>query len=384
MHKRRAFWRNLTRATANDAMRVGVIGGGQLGRMMGLAGLPLGLDFVFLDPADAPCAAAVGKHICAPFDDSSAIRSLAQQCDVLTFEFENASADSLFSSSNVPVWPGKSALLAAQERAVEKSLFERSGIPVAPWRSVDSQQELDRAIEDLGFPLIAKTRRLGYDGKGQQRIRAREDADALFDAMGGVGLLVERLVSFDMELSVIGARSANGDLVVYPLTRNEHRHGILHRSQTVRVARELQRQAVRHLRTLTMALDYVGVIAIEFFATKDLLLGNEFAPRVHNSGHWTQDGAPYSQFENHLRAVCGLPLGRLDSHLHSGMLNLIGRMPQASEVLSLPNTFLHDYAKAPRAGRKLGHINCTAKDESHISPALDALERALGESPGAA
>ena len=365
-------------------MRVGIIGGGQLGRMLGLAGIPLGLEFTFLDPGAAPCAAATGRHLCAAFDDTEALQSLAAASDVITYEFENVPVAAL---ADLPVdlcQPGAQALAAAQERAREKSLFEAAGIPVAPWRAVDDQSGVAAAVADLGLPLIAKTRSLGYDGKGQARIRDTADADGLFARLGGVPLLIERLVPFDEEFSIVGCRARNGETIVYPLTRNTHRDGILVRSEMVADAsRELRRQAIRHFQALATALDYVGTLAIEFFVTGELLLGNEFAPRVHNSGHWTIDGAAHCQFENHLRAVCGLPLAPAEPAPAAGMLNLIGRLPERSMLLAAPGAHLHDYGKQPRAGRKVGHVNVVARNHTELTQRLDAVAQVI-DADGAA
>lgn len=356
-------------------MRVGVVGGGQLGRMLGLAGLPLGLDFVFLDPSPAPPAAAVGEHIAAAFDDDAAIAGLAARCDVLTYEFENVDVDSLVAAAgDTPVYPPPGALATAQDRRNEKAAFEAAGIPVAPWRAVDSRDDLEAACRDIGLPLIVKTRRLGYDGKGQRRIRDEADIADAWQALGGVPLLAERLVDFEREVSVIGSRGQDGTLACYPLTENVHREGILHTSRAPAVAADLQALAETHLRALVERLDYRGTIAVEFFVAEGRLLGNEFAPRVHNSGHWTIEGAACSQFENHLRAICGLPLGECSTRGHAGMLNLIGTMPEAAEVLAIADAHLHDYCKSPRPGRKLGHVTVVADTAEERDRRLETLE----------
>ncbi|MEN7342576.1 MAG: 5-(carboxyamino)imidazole ribonucleotide synthase [Pseudomonadota bacterium] len=357
-------------------MHVGVIGGGQLGRMLALAGIPLGMRFSFLDPGDAPCAGALGDVVNAAFDNAEAIEAFAARCDALTFEFENIPAQLLSGSDSITILPPANALFAAQERAREKSLFEACDIPVAPWRAVDSQSEVDAVVEELGLPLIAKTRSLGYDGKGQSRILAAEDARGLFERLGNVPLLVERLVPFDQEVSVIGTRGADGQVIIYPLTRNVHRDGILHTSETIGDEKHLARQAVHHFRALAEATDYVGTLAIEFFVKDGLLLGNEFAPRVHNSGHWTQNGAPYSQFENHLRAITGLPLGTTALSRPSGMLNLVGSMPTAQSIEG-DGLFFHAYDKSPRPGRKIGHINIVADTQESVRHKLVALSEQL-------
>ena len=358
-------------------MHVGVIGGGQLGRMLGLAGQPLGLRFTFLDPGDTPCAASVGAHLQAPFADPDAVSELAARTDVVTTEFENVPAAVLSVLASDPPHPAHAALAAAQERAREKTLFETVGIPVAPWRAAESQADVDAAVADLGLPLIAKTRTLGYDGKGQRRLTNEETAAGVFAELGSVPLLIERLVPFDAELSVIGTRGADGRKLIYPLTRNIHIDGILHRSEQTSINSTLQRQAQKHFSALTDALGYVGTLAIEFFVCDQLLLGNEFAPRVHNSGHWTMDGMPHGQFENHVRAVCGLPLGGGAPIGASGMLNLIGTLPELEPLLAEPGVHLHLYDKAPRPGRKIGHINVVESALPLLQSRLDSLERHL-------
>lgn len=363
-------------------MHVGIIGAGQLGQMLALAGAPLGLRFTFLDPAEAPCAAFLGSHLRAPFDDVDALRQLGARCDRVTLEFENIPADAI-AAAGLEIRPGPAALAAAQERAQEKALFEQVGLPVAPWRAVDDDAALAEAVEALGLPLIAKTRRFGYDGKGQARINRAEDAEGLFERLGNVPLLVERLVDFDSELSIVGTRRADGDLIVYPPARNRHDDGILVRSETLPVSAELRRQAVRHLRALASALDYVGTLAIEFFVCGELLLGNEFAPRVHNTGHWSIESGGVSQFENHLRAICDLPLGSTDGHRPAGMLNLIGDMPPADALLVCRHARLHDYGKSPRPGRKLGHVTTVATDHRKLAQQLDELERVIHKSEAA-
>ena len=358
-------------------MRVGVIGGGQLGRMLALAGIPLGMQFRFLDPASAPCAAAVGEHLCAAFDDAAALSALAVECDVITCEFENVPATAFDLLAPDAQHPAREALHTAQEREREKACFESGGIPVAPWRAVDNQAAVDQAVGDLGLPLIAKTRTMGYDGKGQKRLHELDDARDLYESMGGVPLLLERLVDFDSELSVIGTRARDGGKVIYPMTANVHRNGILHRSEQSSVDQALARQATRHFSALTDALGYVGTLAIEFFVSGNLLLGNEFAPRVHNSGHWTQNGMPHGQFENHMRAVAGLPLGGGAPVGVSGMINLIGALPDVTPMLAMANAYLHDYGKTPRPGRKLGHVNVVARSTTELNRSLDAIEKML-------
>ncbi len=343
--------------------------------MLGLAGLPLGLDFLFLDPSEAPPAAAVGEVLRAGFDDESALRTLARRSDVITYEFENVSVEQIARTAGAtPVYPPPPALAIAQDRRREKEAFRAAGIPVADWQPVDSREDLDEAVDRLGLPLVLKTCRFGYDGKGQYRIRQTPDVDAAWNALGGVPLIAERLVPFDGELSAIAVCAGGQDPRLYPLVRNEHFRGILHTSRAPAGDAGLEAQAQSHLRTLVAALAYRGVIAVEFFVADGRLIGNEFAPRVHNSGHWTIEGATCSQFENHLRAVAGLPLGDCAPTGHAGMLNLIGRMPPAEALLAEPGAHLHDYRKAPRAGRKLGHVTVVAADPATRDERLARLE----------
>ncbi|MEO0997767.1 MAG: 5-(carboxyamino)imidazole ribonucleotide synthase [Pseudomonadota bacterium] len=358
---------------------VGVIGGGQLGRMLGLAGVPLGLDFVFLDPSEAPCAAGLGVHLRAAFDDPDALAELAGRVDVITYEFENVAVSGLAAlAGRCPVRPAPEALATAQQRRREKACFERIGIPVAPWRAADDPAALDRAIAALGLPLVVKTDRFGYDGKGQRVLREPVDAAALFDELGRVPLLVEALVPFDCEVSIIGTRGTDGAINAWPLTLNEHRDGVLHESRCLPPDHALGAAARRHLTALLRELDYVGTLAIEFFVRDGTLLGNEFAPRVHNSGHWTIEGAVTSQFENHLRAVCGLPLGSTETHVVAVMRNFVGHMPDRNLVLGVPGLALHDYGKTPRPGRKLGHATIVAADEQTLAERLEELGQRLG------
>ncbi|MEL6869261.1 MAG: 5-(carboxyamino)imidazole ribonucleotide synthase [Pseudomonadota bacterium] len=359
-------------------MRIGIIGGGQLGRMLALAGTPLGMSFTVLDPGESPCASEVAHHVRAAFNDADALRTLIESNDAVTFEFENIPAAVLEAIATDTLQPPVKALLTAQDRQREKQCFEHIGLPVAPWRYADSQQSVDAAIETLGLPLIAKTATLGYDGKGQQRLKHAEDAADLFAQLGSVPLLIERLVDFEREVSIVGTRNRRGDMVIYPITQNIHRNGILHRSQRIELPRDLKRQGIHHLRNLANTLDYVGTLALECFVCDNVLLGNEFAPRVHNTGHWTLDGTHCSQFENHLRAVADLPLGSTLSEHPAGMLNLVGQMPPPRQIIQSANTFLHAYNKAPRPGRKLGHINVIGKDQPSVNAQLDALERELG------
>jgi 5-(carboxyamino)imidazole ribonucleotide synthase len=353
------------------------MGAGQLGLMLGQAGKAMGVEFAFLDPAESPPAQATGPVLSEPFDSDEGMAMLAS-CDVVTYEFENvpvAAVERL--SRKVPVLPPAGALHHAQDRLREKQLFESLEIPVPAWHAVSSRQDLDDAIATAGLPLILKTRRLGYDGKGQFVLRTEQDAAAAWREVGGNPSIAEQWIPFDREVSVFGARARDGQTVVYPITQNEHRHGILHLSKAPAEGSSTAREAAHHLHKLLTYFDYVGILALELFVVGDKLLANEFAPRVHNSGHWTIEGSKTSQFENHLRAILGLPLGDTSPLGHVGMINLIGSMPTNPAPFRAPGLFLHDYGKAERPGRKLGHLTIVAPDaetrDRELSKALKVL-----------
>lgn len=340
-------------------MVIGVLGGGQLGRMLALAGIPLGLSFRFFDPATECPAAVLGPHTCAAWDDHTALNQFASQVDVVTFEFENVPTATVeFLSARVPVRPGVAALRHGQDRIAEKDFFVKHGLSVHPYRAAASLAEFERAFAEIGGPCVAKTRRMGYDGKGQAVIRTASEIAPAWQALAGQPLLVEAFVAFESEASIIGVRGLNGEIRTYPMARNVHRGGILRVSTAPadNVGEELAKAAHEHVCAVLNALDYVGVLAIEFFLSNGKLLANEMAPRVHNSGHWTIEGSNVSQFENHVRAVAGLPLG--DTSMRAGpcvMVNIIGQRPDAAALLAVPGLHLHDYAKSAKAGRKIGH-----------------------------
>jgi 5-(carboxyamino)imidazole ribonucleotide synthase len=358
-------------------MKIGIIGAGQLGRMLGFAGLPLNFEFVFLDPSENPPAAAAGRVIQAKFDDPRALRELAERVDVVTFEFENIPVRAVEPLLDIkPVYPPPEALHFAQDRLHEKTLFTKLGIPVADWRTVDSLEDLRAAAAGLGLPLVLKTRRLGYDGKGQFVIRTQNDIALAWETLGSVPLIAEQCINFDCEVSVVAARGISGETAVYPLTENRHEDGILKLSKAPHADETLQAAAEAAAEKLMTKLDYVGVLAIEFFVCGNRLMANEFAPRVHNSGHWTIEGARCSQFENHLRAICGLPLGSTDINGHSAMLNLIGDMPPRDAVLKAADCHIHDYGKAPRPGRKLGHVTLVRRERAELEAGIASLQQA--------
>ncbi len=364
--------------------RVGILGGGQLARMMALAGLPLGLRFSLLDPAPDACAGQLAPLRAADWNDAQALAAFAESIDIATFDFENVPAASLdVLAARVPAWPGRDALATAQDRLVEKTRFNALGIPTPGFMEVDDRAGLDAAARALGLPAILKTRRLGYDGKGQFRLRSEADLDAAWAALGEqaprVGLILEAFVPFRRELSVVAVRSRTGEFAAWPITENWHVEGVLSASLApADVPEPLAREAIGHARRLADSLDYVGVFALELFDAGDRLLANEMAPRVHNSGHWTIEGARTSQFENHLRAILGWPLGDTGARGVSCMLNFLGEVPEAAAALAVPGLHLHDYGKAPRAGRKVGHATLCADTAEELVQRLERAGQALG------
>jgi 5-(carboxyamino)imidazole ribonucleotide synthase len=369
-------------------MTVGIVGAGQLGRMLALAGYPLGLDFLFLDPgADAP-AARVAPALTGPFTDPALLGELARRCAVISFDWENVSVEALRTAlrgHRTRVAPPLRALAAAQDRLAEKRLFERLGIPTTRHAAVESRAALTRAVERIGLPGVLKTRRMGYDGKGQTVLRTPADLEPAWARLGAAPLLYEEFVPYDAEVSAIGARSTRGETVFYPLNRNYHVDGILRLTLAPFERGALQRRAHTYLRRVLEAFGYAGVLAIEFFVHGGRLIANEMAPRVHNSGHWTIEGAETSQFENHLRAILGLPLGSPRALGHAAMVNLIGAMPPARGLLAEPGLHLHDYGKAPRPGRKVGHCTIVearaGRRDARVRRLLRRLYPGLGRIP---
>jgi 5-(carboxyamino)imidazole ribonucleotide synthase len=357
---------------------VGVLGGGQLGRMLALAGYPLGLRFRFLDRAADATSGQVGELVVGDYEDPAVLDRFAAGLTVATYEFENVpvvAARRL--AERVPLFPAARALEVAQDRFAEKTLFGELGIPVAPFARVDTRADLEAAVGRLGLPAVLKTRRLGYDGKGQAVLREPGDVEAAWARLGDVPLLLEGFVRFERELSVLAARGRDGQTAFYPLVENHHRDGILRKSLAPApgLTPDLTAQAESHAARVLDALGYAGVLAIELFQEGGRLLANELAPRVHNSGHWTIEGAETSQFENHLRAVLGLPLGSTAPRGVSAMLNLIGATPDPAAVLAVPGVHLHLYGKAPAPGRKLGHLTLRADGHGDLRTLLASLER---------
>ncbi len=361
-----------------SGLKVGVLGGGQLARMLGAAGVPLGLEFVFLDPSPEACARRYGELIVSDWP-SAVEQDALLACDRLTCDFENVPAEVLEALAAVrPVRPGPQAFASAQDRLVEKRLLTELGIPVPGFAAVSSRSELQAAVAELGLPAVLKTRRMGYDGKGQFVLRTTEDMELAWRQLGDQPLLLESWVPFQHECAISAVRSAAGEIRHYPLSWTLHDGGILALALAPSaVPDSLEHQARELVSRLLEALDYVGCLTLELFATQDGLLANEFAPRVHNSAHWTIEGAVTSQFENHLRAVCDWPLG--DTALRGPvlMLNWVGELPEPTQLLAVPGLRWHDYGKAPRPGRKLGHATLIADTREELAERVAQLRALL-------
>lgn len=361
-------------------MKIGILGAGQLGRMLALAGYPLDFDFVFLDPATEACAAPLGEHIHAPYEDEKALAEFCGAVDVATYEFENVPAKTAgFVAARIPLLPAPAALTVGQDRLSEKQMFDRLGIVVPRYMPVATREALDFAVKATGLPAVLKTRRMGYDGKGQVVLRKPEDLEAAWTKLGGQPLILEAFVPFQREISCLTVRAANGEMAFYPVVENVHRDGIL-RTATPRLSDPLQRQAEDYARRVAEHLNYVGVLAFEFFVADDTLLANEIAPRVHNSGHWTIEGAVCSQFENHLRAIAGLPLGSTALRAPCVMVNFIGDAPKTSEMAAIADLHIHHYGKTPKPQRKVGHATLLARSANQLTEKLAVLMKLVAQS----
>ena len=341
---------------------IGILGGGQLGRMLAMAAAQLGFDaHIFTDEEDSPASRVAARTIVADYRDRAALQAFAQSVGVVTSEFENVPAETAAAlvAAGARVAPNPEALAIAQDRLSEKTFFNDLGIATAPFAAIDSDADLSMALPRIGFPAILKTRRLGYDGQGQVRIRSAEDAKDAYAQLGAPGLL-EGFCRFDREVSVIAARGADGAIAAYELCENEHGGGILSRTTLpAPCGPEVEAEARAIVERVMQRLDYVGVLTIEFFLMQDGgLIANEMAPRVHNSGHWTIEGASTSQFEQHVRAIAGWPLGSTTRPFPVEMINLIGDAADNWEALARePGAHLHLYGKRDaRKGRKMGHV----------------------------
>lgn len=365
-----------------ETPRVGIIGAGQLGRMMALAAYPLGIECRFLDAhAEAPAGQLADLRVAA-LDDEAELMTLARQVDVVSFDIENVSIPALEALSTiVAVRPGPAIVAKAQDRLLEKQMFERLGIPTVPYCAIDDAKDLQQAADKLGWPIVLKARRLGYDGRGQRNASSLDELRAAWQALGGQPAIAEAWVDFDCEVSLIGVRGTGADsdeqISFYPLSENRHRDGMLETSIAPFVDAALQTQAQDWMTEMMRQHDYIGVLTIEFFVAAGGLIANEIAPRVHNSGHWTIEGAETSQFENHIRAIVGLPLGSTKTRGTVLMRNLIGSVPPAADLLAVDGLHLHDYGKQSRPGRKVGHCTLLTADRNSAIARLSELESVL-------
>lgn len=341
---------------------IGILGGGQLGRMLSVAASRLGLRTHIFEPGAQPPAGDVAHAITtAAYEDEAALKAFATTCDVVTFEFENVPTAALdLIETLVPIRPGREALRISQDRLVEKTFLQELGLTVAPFADVSDAASLDAAIARIGVPSILKTRRFGYDGKGQTRLQDPQDAAPALAEMRGAPAVLEGFIQFTHEVSVIAARGQKGDVACFDPGENVHRDGILHTTTVpARLSASQRTDAVLIAAKILNALDYVGILGVELFVTPNGMIVNEIAPRVHNSGHWTQDGCAVDQFEQHIRAIAGWPLGDGTRYADVVMENLIGDdMDRVANLAAEPATALHLYGKAEtKVGRKMGHVN---------------------------
>ncbi len=354
-------------------MTIGILGGGQLARMIALAGIPLGQQFIVLDPSQDAGAVRLSELLQGNYDDPELLEKMAQQAEIVTYEFENVpAAAAKYLTDHTTIYPPAIALETAQDRLIEKQHFHRLNIQTAPFAPIDNLADLQQAMPEIGYPAILKSRRMGYDGKGQVVIQSANQLEEAWQAMQNAPSILEDFIPFQREVSIIAARRVNGDIVFYPLSENTHQGGIL------RIARccqndSLQKNAEAMITRLLESLDYVGVIALELFDIDGQLIANEFAPRVHNSGHWTIEGSETSQFENHLRAILDLPLGSTLAIGHSAMVNFIGDVPPGEQILAIPHVHLHLYDKSPRKGRKVAHATIRCDDKQQFEQSLQTL-----------
>jgi 5-(carboxyamino)imidazole ribonucleotide synthase len=357
--------------------KIGILGAGQLGRMLAIAGYPLGHKFGFYGLNHDEPAAMLG-HMLTESNDANSLQQLTDFADVLTYESENTSVELVKElNQTCPVYPSAESLYYSQHRFREKSLFQQLDIPCAPFALIESQTDLANAIQHIGLPAILKTTTEGYDGKGQFVIRSADQIEQAWTALGGKQAILEGFVEFKRELSMIAVRGTDGSQVYYPLVENQHHQGILRLTLAPANAIDpnIQQQAERYMQKLLDRMEHIGVLTLELFETPAGLVANEMAPRVHNSGHWTIEGCYTSQFENHIRAITGLPLGSTQPRQpFNAMINIIGEYGPIEQVLKQPNAYLHLYDKAERSGRKLGHINVIAQTQAELQDTLSHLQ----------
>lgn len=362
-------------------MKVGILGGGQLGLMLARAARDLGVEPLVLDPKPNAVAGQVARHLAVDWENDAAQDALAE-CDVVTYEFENVPTSVVEKlAARVPVHPSPAALAISGDREREKNLFRELGIETAPFAVVNTRDDLDRAVAQIKLPAILKTRRFGYDGKGQAVLRSETDVEEAWARLGDRALILEGFIPFDREISVIAARASDDSMCFWPITENEHVDGILHisRAPAADVSPALLESARNALESIMVKLDYVGVLVVEFFLLGDRLIANEMACRVHNSAHWTIEGSATSQFENHLRAVAGLPLGKTDMSGYTSMINLVGQLPELDALADDPNIHVHVYGKSPAPGRKLGHVTVTADSRDALEARTRHVRDVVGD-----
>ncbi len=357
-------------------MKVGILGGGQLARMMALAGYSMGIHTLCLDPIANVCAADVTKVIQADFTDEKQLKAFAEQVDVITFETENIPLSTAEWVNEIkPIYPTLEALKIGQDRWLEKNLFKALCIPTPAFAAINNVTELEQAVAKIGLPAVLKTRRFGYDGKGQLVLKQATDMTGAWEKLGKQALILEQFIPFERELSLIAVREKNGNIQFYPLVENLHKQGILQLSQAPFENNLLQQKAEGYVQAILNKLNYVGTFVIELFQKGEELLANEMAPRVHNSGHWTIEGAVTCQFANHLRAICGLPLGSTAAKGYSAMFNIIGEYPEQKKILSIPEAHYHTYEKQAKPKRKLGHITINVADKAIYEQRLRQLQK---------
>lgn len=358
-------------------MTIGVLGGGQLGRMLGLAARQLGIDIKFFDPSQEACSKDVGRLFVGQYEDEQALKTFASEIDLCTYEFENVPIAAVEVIEQYrPVHPNKEALYYSQDRLCEKQLFLELGFETPEFYPISSENDLLSAIEKTGFPSLLKTRRFGYDGKGQTLLTLPEMLPDVWKHVGSKDLILESVIPFVRELSQIAVRNSHGEIHYYPLIENVHKDGILAISRApAHDSVHLLEQSQQQISQLLNHLNYIGVIALEMFEWEGKLICNEFAPRVHNSGHWTIEGTETSQFENHLRAIMNLPLGVTTTRGYCGMINLVGEIPKYENVLAVPGAHLHLYDKESRPSRKLGHITVCCDTKEARDDAFQSLWR---------
>ncbi len=360
-------------------MNIGILGSGQLARMLSIAAQTLGINTICFSPISQDSATQLSQTIHGDYHDQDKLKQLIKQVELITYENENIpTATAKLCLQQSQLYPSYEALKVSQDRLLEKNLFSQLNIPTVKYIAVGTDQELAQAVDEIGTPALLKTRRFGYDGKGQIPINHLQDLEKVRGLNHGEDLILEKYIHFDHELSIIAVRSVDGQIKFYPLSLNYHQNQILRLSIAPFEHPQLQQQAQQYATALLEHLDYVGVLAIEFFLSGDTLIANEFAPRVHNSGHWTLNGAHYSQFENHIRAISKLPIGSTDSIGYNAMINCISSMPDRNEILKVPCTHYHDYQKQVRPGRKLGHINLHVDNKEDFYDLLQQLCQQFG------